>query len=143
MNNSDFTINADEVLKMFSEFDARKRKSVYRSAINRGLGIVKKQASANLKSVIDSSKFNQIDKYGNSFKKGIKTKVYKDAKGGVIHIMSNFKVKFFELGTKSRRTKTWRGKALKKSRRTGSIKATHFFRGQQKFNGDSHIAQQF
>lgn len=48
--------------------------------------------------------------------------------GGTIHIMKNFKMKFFELGTKVRYARTWNGKPLKKERKTGQIKAHYFFK---------------
>lgn len=128
MNNVQFEVDTEQVLKMFSEFDAKQRKKVYRSAVSKGLNIVKKQTLSNLKGVINPQKINTKDKWGNSFKNGIVVKVYRSAKSGVIHIMKNFKMKFFELGTDARFTKTWRGKKLKKERYTGSINAEGFFK---------------
>lgn len=127
MNNVQFEVDIDQVMKMFSEFDAKQRKKVYRSAVSKGLNIVKKQTISNLQSVINPQKINEKDKWGNSFKSGIVTKVYRSAKSGVIHIMKNFKMKFFELGTDVRYAKTWNGRKLKKTRYTGSIKAHGFF----------------
>lgn len=122
------TIDIEQVMRMFSEFDAKKRKRVYRQATSKALNIVKKQTITNLKKV--TSKIDKKDKWGNTLRKGITTKVYRDNKSGVIHILKNFKLKFFELGTKeryniakgSRRT----GK-LKKKRYTGRIQSYKFF----------------
>lgn len=128
----EFNVDIEQVMKMFSEFDKKERKQVFRSAVNKSLGIVKKQTLANLRNVIEPDKIDWKDDYGNSFKNGITTKVYKDNKSGVIHIMKNFKMRFFELGTKVRYAETWRGKKLKKERKTGQIKAHHFFSNAKK-----------
>lgn len=106
---------------MLGEFDQKERKQVFRTATKNALNIVKKQALLNLRSVIKPTKINQKDKWGNSFRNGITIKVKKNNKEGVIHIMKNFKMKFFQLGTKARYTKTWKGKPLKKKRYTGGI----------------------
>ena len=95
-------IDASQVMSMYSEFDTKKRKAVYRKATRDALNIIKKQTLQNLRGVINPSKINKKDKWGNSFRNGISIKVYKSAKGGVIHIMKNFKMKFFELGTEKR-----------------------------------------
>lgn len=123
----EFNVDIEQVMKMFSEFDKKERKQVFRSAVNKSLGIVKKQTLANLRNVIEPDKIDWKDDYGNSFKNGITTKVYKDNKSGVIHILKNFKMKFFEMGTKVRYATTWRGQQLKKERKTGQIKAYHYF----------------
>lgn len=132
MNNVQFEVDAEQVMKMFSEFDQKQRKQVFRTAMNKALGIVKKQTLANLRSVIEPDKIDYKDEWGNSFKNGITTKVYRNNKSGVIHIMKNFKMRFFELGTKVRYAETWRGKKLKKERKTGQIKAHHFFSNAKK-----------
>lgn len=126
MNNIE--IDASQVEAMFSEFDSKKRKNVYRTATRNALNIIKKETLSNLKGIIRPRMIGKKDKWGNSFRNGIVTKVYKDAKSGVIHIMKNFKMKFFEMGTKEREATTYNGKALYKNRRTGSIKASHFFK---------------
>lgn len=127
MNNSSISIDDSKVLAMFQEFNSKERKAVFRTAIRNGLNILKKQTLTNLKGIIDPSKMNKKDKWGNSFRNGVTTKVYKGNKVGVIHIMKNFKLKWFESGTDEREAKTFRGKRLKKTRRTGRIKAYHFF----------------
>ena len=126
--NNNIEIDASQVEKMFAELDERKRKNVYRTATKNALNIVKKQALQNLKGVINPKMFGRKDKWGNSFRTGIVSRVYKDGKSGIVHIMKNFKLKFFELGTKERQTTTYRGKPLYKNRDTGRIKAYHFFK---------------
>ena len=125
--NDKFEVDASKVLAMLNEFSKNERKQVFRSATRNALNIVKKQALQNLRSVIAPNEINKKDKWGNSFRNGITIKVKRNNKEGVIHIMKNFKMKFFEMGTKQRYTKTWRGKPLRKKRFTGTIKASHFF----------------
>lgn len=132
--NKDLELDATDVLSMYSEFDLKKRKQVYRTATRNALNIVKKQTLQNLKGVINPSMINKKDKWGNSFRNGITIKIYKSGKGGVIHIMKNFKMKFFELGTEKRYRKV---KGLSKVRKffrkdakggyTGQIKKYSFF----------------
>ena len=128
---SNLELDTSEVEAMFSEFDAKKRKSVYRQATRQALNIVKKQTLENLKGVINPKVIGKKDKWGNSFRTGVSIKVYKSAKAGGINIMKNFKMRFFENGTFRtgiRYAKTWRGQPLKKDRKTGEIKAYHYFK---------------
>lgn len=122
------TVNIEEVMRMFREFDRRKINRTYKQATQKALGIIRQEVVANLRKV--TKKINRKDKWGMTLRKGIVTNVYRDNKSGVIHIMKNFKLKFFELGTKDRfniakgSRKTGR---LKKKRYTGKITASHFF----------------
>ena len=119
------TVNIDDVMRMFREFDRRKINRAYKQATKKALGIIKQEVVSNLRKV--TKKINRKDKWGMTLRKGIVTN---DNKSGVIHIMKNFKLKFFELGTKDRYNvakgsrKTGR---LKKKRYTGKITASHFF----------------
>lgn len=112
-------IDASQVLQMFSEFDLKQRKAVYRRATKNALNIVKKQALQNLRGVINPKMIGKKDKWGNSFRTSITTKVYKNGKSGVIHILKNFKLKFFELGTDERYRKN--------GGYTGKINKSEFF----------------
>lgn len=54
---------------------------------------------------------------GKTFSSGIKSKVNKEATEGKVHIMGDFRLKFFEMGTKTRYKKRTKGRPS-----TGSIK---------------------
>lgn len=125
MNNEECTIDIRNVIKMFAEFDERLRKKTFKTALTKSANILKKQALSNLSSIVKD--VNKVDKWGNSFKKGITVKVSKKGMAAKVHIMKNFKLKFFELGTDERETTTFRRKKLKKVRYTGKIKAYKFF----------------
>lgn len=60
---------------------------------------------------------------GKTFSSGIKSKVNKEATEGKVHIMGDFRLKFFEMGTKTRYKKRTKGRPS-----TGSIKASYFFK---------------
>lgn len=122
------TVNIDDVMRMFREFDRRKINRVYKQATKKALGIIRQEVVSNLRKV--TKKINRKDKWGMTLRKGIVTNVYRDNKSGVIHIMKNFKLKFFELGTKDRYNVSKgsrRTGRLKKKRYTGKITASHFF----------------
>lgn len=125
MNEQECTINIEQVIKMFAEFDEKLRKKTFKTALTKSANILKKQAITNLSAIVKD--VNKVDKWGNSFKKGITVKVSKKGMAAKVHIMKNFKLKFFELGTTERQTTTFRRKKLKKERNTGSIKAYKFF----------------
>lgn len=125
--NVGITIDGRQVLKMFNEFNGKDMKKAMHTAIAKSLNIAKKQALIELANHVEQDKITFPDQWGNTLKKGIRTKVFRSKKAGIIHIKGNFKLKFFEGGTKVRYNKTWRGKELKKNRKTGHIKQTNFF----------------
>lgn len=129
MNKGKVEIDAKEVIRMLSGLDAKLRKKAYRDGIRKSLTIVRKEAISRLRSVVSKGASRRKDNYGKTLESGIRYKVYKDVSGGNVNILGNYKLKWFELGTKERfnyRKKTIR-KSLKKKRKTGSIKASYFF----------------
>jgi hypothetical protein len=125
-NNYEFDINSKSVTDMFNDFDKRMRKKTLVSVLRKSANILRKQAISNLKSVIKN--IDRKDKYNNTLRKGIKVSVQRNNEEVKVHIMGNYKLKWFELGTVPRYIKKWKGKPLKKQRFTGSIKQYNFFR---------------
>lgn len=129
MSKSQFQIDAKETIKMLVGLNDKLRKQAYRKGISKSLAIVRKEAIKNLRAVVAKGASRKKDIYNNTLEKGIKYKVYKNADGGNVNILGNYKLKWFELGTKERynkQNKTTRT-YLKKKRYTGTIKASHFF----------------
>lgn len=118
-------ITENNIQKMFSEFNAKLRKKTFRTVLRKSANILRKQAINNLKKYIKN--IDKKDKWGNTLRKGIKIKYAKDLSYVKVHIMGNFKLKFFELGTNIRYNKQKGRKLLRKRRYVGSIKATNFF----------------
>ncbi|MCR8874888.1 hypothetical protein [Phocaeicola barnesiae] len=118
-------ITENEILKMFQDFNANMRKKTFRTVLRQSSNILRKQAILNLKHYV--SNIDRKDKWGNTLRKGIVTKIAKNLKSATVHILANFKLKFFEMGTNVRYNKRIHTIKLKKRRYTGSINATHFF----------------
>lgn len=125
--------DAKQVLKKFASLNSKKQKAAYKEAYRKASNILVKETRKELKTVV--RKINTKHTYKNgkteSLSKGIKAKVYKDATGANVHILGDYRLKFFEIGTKPRYVKKRKGKPLKKRGYRGSIKASHFFRKAQ------------
>lgn len=113
-------VDSRNVLKMFAELTSKKQKKVHRIALAKALSILVKEARSTLKGVIRKSIYSKSKKTGKSLASGIKYKINKDATEGKAHILGDFRLKFFELGTKERYRKN--------GGKTGTIKASYFFR---------------
>lgn len=123
-------IDGGQVIKMFNDFNGKDMKRAMHTAIQRSLVVVKKKAVSNLGQAVEPDKISFPDKYGNTLKKGIKTKVFRNKQSGIIHIKGNYKLRFFEGGTDDRYQEynTRSPKVpLKKDRYTGKIKKYNFF----------------
>lgn len=113
-------VDSRNVLKMFAELNSKNQKKVHRIALAKALSILVKEARSTLKGVIRKSIYSKSKKTGKSLASGIKYKINKDATEGKAHILGDFRLKFFELGTKER--------YRKRGGKTGTIKASYFFR---------------
>ena len=106
MNN----VDARQVLQMFAALDSKRQKKAHRTALRKATGILVRETRKNFRKVVKNP--NARNRWnGKTFSSGIKSKVNKEATEGKVHIMGDFRLKFFEMGTK-----------------TGSIKASYFFK---------------
>lgn len=120
MNNIRFDDNGFSIF--LNEVRPNKIKSALKSGMRKSLGIIKRQAVSNLRQVTPN--YKKKDKWGLTLQGGILVKVNKDGLGGRAEIMgrggkANFKLKFFENGTKTRKTR--------KGYNRGQMKTTPFF----------------
>lgn len=144
-----FTVDVDAINRQLEEHSMTTREA--RSAIRRGLAeagrIIRKQAVQNLRGV--TGKNGQINY--RPMQRFVKFKVYKDLGGVRIDILSNstkkqaasyrkkgikdiaFTLKFFDLGTGDRYTRTGVGRG---KRYTGRIQASNFFQNAVKARQD-------
>lgn len=113
-------VDSRNVLKMFAELSNKNQKKVHRIALAKALSILVKEARSTLKGVIRKSIYSKSKKTGKSLASGIKYRINKEATEDKAHILGDFRLKFFELGTKER--------YRKRGGKTGSIKASYFFR---------------
>lgn len=120
MNNG-ATVDAKQVLLMFAELDSRQQKKAHKTALRKATGILVNEAKRNFRSVV--KKPNSKNRWnGRSFISGIKSSINKEITEGKVHIMGDFRLKFFELGTKKRFKKN------KHKSSTGSINTHYFFK---------------
>ncbi len=119
-------INDDVIIKKFSELDSKKQKKAFVNALRRGIGILVRQARANLKKEIPTAnKVTQKGRFkGLKLINGITLKVNKAKQAITAAILKDGRLKWFELGTDLRRTKQ-RTKRLTHS--TGQIRPINFF----------------
>ena len=128
-------VDTRSVLEMFAELDSRRQKQAHSSALRRGVNILVKEARKSLRTAV--RKPNSKNWWnGKTLQSGIKSSINREVTEGKVHIMGDFRLKFFEMGTKRRRTSgrnkaKVRGKTPKyrqhKPSYRGSIKASNFF----------------
>ena len=129
-------VDTRSVLKMFAELDSRRQKQAHRSAIRKGVDILIKEARGTLGMAVRDPKSKNWWN-GKTLRSGVKASINKEVTEGKVHIMGDFRLKFFEMGTKRRRTSgsnkaKVRGKIPKyrqhKPSNRGSIRPFRFFR---------------
>ena len=120
-----FDIDTKQFKIILDRLTPKEYKSAFRKSIREALNILRKKAIENLKGV--TTKIDKKDQYNNTLRKGIQLKVYPEDLEGIVHIMGNFKLKWFQNGTVDRYAKKYRGKPMKRKRFTGKIDASKFF----------------
>ena len=115
-------VDAKDVLNLFSELNSRQQKQAHRNALRRSANILVKETKKQLKSHLGKVVNHRNRWNGKTLQSGIKSKA--DNKEAKVHIMGDFRLKFFELGTKQRKLK-------KNGANRGRIKALYFFRTAQ------------
>ena len=101
MNNG-VTVDASQVLRMFSELNSRQQKNVYKNALRKAGRILQKETKTQLRSVVGKAINHKNRWNGKTLGNGVKMKVDKEATEAKVHIMGDFRLKFFELGTTTR-----------------------------------------
>ncbi len=120
MNNSDIQFDAKEVLSMFSLLTSKQQDKVYRTALKKASAILTKDTKARIKSSLGKVASVKNKRSGKSLLQGVKTKSV-SPKATKIHIMGEFRLKWFEKGTQKRATK-------KNYNRGAMTKKYYFFR---------------
>ena len=120
MNNG-VTVDASQVLRTFSELNSRQQKNVYKNALRKAGRILQKETKTQLRSVVGKAINHKNRWNGKTLGNGVKMKVDKEATEAKVHIMGDFRLKFFELGTTTRQLR-------KNGANRGRMKAAHFFK---------------
>ncbi|MDR2138264.1 MAG: hypothetical protein LBP50_01750 [Tannerella sp.] len=138
------TVNPREVLRMFASLDSKRRKKAHRMALSRGAGILVRETRKNIRIWMKSSgsPSPKSRKPVRKMESGVKSRINRDATEARVHIMGDYRLKWFETGTKDRYRsrkklymfrrspggrKYWKRNGGKDVR-TGKISPQYFFR---------------
>lgn len=113
-------VDSTEVLSLFSKLSPKKQKQAYRNTLRKGAMILQKETKSQLKrtGIKGISKKPKNAKW-KSMISGIKYRVRKNGEEAKVHIMGEFRLKFFEMGTNIRVTR--------KGKSRGRIKPYRYF----------------
>lgn len=125
-NDGEFTVDAKQVIAMFNEFNAKLKKKTFTTALRKAANILRKQTVTNLRQIVKRTR-SKNRWNGKTLESGIRIKIAKSAQAAKVHIMSDFRLKFFEMGTADRYVTKVKGRKLKKQRYTGKIEPKRFF----------------
>lgn len=131
MNDNTFEIDAKCVLNKFAELTGKQQKNVYKNSFRKASRILVSETKQQLKTVV-GSKINSKNSWnGKALSSGIKFKINPDATEAKVHIMGDFRLKFFEKGTAVR--------TLKKNKANRGAMTAHYFFRQAKANKEKEI----
>lgn len=128
MNNG-FDVEARQILINFAELTGKEQRKAYKMALKKAANILVKEAKRTLKNAVRSNINKKSAKTGKSLASGIKFSIKKDNSESKIHIMGDFRLKFFEKGTAER-------KLRKGKQNRGSMKSYYFFKQAQENKKD-------
>lgn len=131
MSDNTFEIDAKDVLNKFAELTGKQQKNVYRNTLRKASRILISESKSQLRTVV-GSKINDKNKWnGKTFGSGIKFKLDREATEAKVHIMGDFRLKFFEKGTAIR--------TLKKNKANRGAMTAHYFFKQAKSNKEKEV----
>lgn len=113
-------IERDTILRALNGLLDNDMRKVWRNALKKSANILVKETKDQLIAKMGTSATHKSLKYGKSLRQGVKASVKKDVSEAKVHIMGDFRLKFFEMGTKERYTR--RG-----NKKRGKIKPFNFF----------------
>lgn len=116
---SNVTVDDSKLQNLFRALDSDRRKQILFSALKAGGQNLMQETKSQLRSKLGSGASTPNRWNGKTMESGIRLKADKDYCEVAVNVMGDFRLKFFERGTKLRQTK-------KKANR-GSIKALYFF----------------
>lgn len=135
MNNIE--VDARQVTSMFADLTSRQQRQAYRNALRRGASILVGETKRQLRQTLGRAASSRNWWNGRTLVSGVKSNADRNGTEAKVHIMGDFRLKFFELGTRVRRTTgnntaSVRGRNPIRRQRVsanrGSINAVHFFR---------------
>ena len=102
MNNIE--VDARQVTSMFADLTSRQQRQVYRSALRKGAGILTTETKRQLRQTLGREASSRNWWNGRTLVSGVKSNADRNRTEAKVHIMGDFRLKFFEMGTRVRRT---------------------------------------
>lgn len=119
MNNLE--VDTRQVLNLFSDLTGRQQKQAKRNALRQASRILVNETKKQLRQVIGSAINHRNRWNGRTLGSGIKNNANREGTEAKVHIMGDFRLKFFEKGTAIRRLR-------RNGANRGKINASYFFR---------------
>ncbi len=114
-------IDARQVYRMFANLSLKNQTKAHREALKKGSSILVTAARRNLRKELGTTATKKASKTGKSLQSGIRYWVGKQGNFAKVHIMGDYRLKWFEKGTDSRKTKN-------KGLNRGRISGRYFFK---------------
>ena len=136
MSNSvvDFELDVDEFSEAIRLLEPNELKKVSDRATLKSSSLLIRNSRRTLKSSVGSKVYSSVGRYNKKSGKNLRLhqgikygKFKKDLGVRKVHILGEYRLKWFEKGTAERYAKTYRGKTLKKVRRLGKMTGKRFF----------------
>lgn len=130
----DFELDTTEFDKAIRLLEPKELKKVSDKATRSASAFLVRNIKRTLKSSVGSKVYSSVGRYNK--KSGKNLKLFQGIKYGSfkkdfgirkVHILGEYRLKWFEKGTKERYQKTVNGKTLKKARRLGKMTGKRFF----------------
>lgn len=123
-------VNTADVVAMFQDLYPSKQKAVYRTALRKGADVLIKNTRENLKGAVSGSIYKKRPNQKYSMAGGVRRSgTDRDATFISVHIMGNYKLKWFEKGTTNRYTLNRNGRRKYKAGvYRGKMTGKYFFK---------------
>lgn len=119
MNNLE--VDARQVINLFSDLTSRQQMQAKRNALRQASRILVNETKKQLRRVIGKAINHRNRWNGKTLGSGIKSNASREGTEAKVHIMGDFRLKFFEKGTAIRRLR-------RNGANRGRINASYFFR---------------
>lgn len=124
-------VDSKQVINLFADLTGKQQKQAHKAALRKSSSILVKETKKQLRKVIGKA-INHKNKWnGKTLGSGIKTSVDKKGESAKVHLLGDFRLKFFEMGTEKRHIK-------KNKANRGKIKPSYYFK-QAKANKEREI----
>ena len=132
MNTASFNVTDLQGLsQILDNLSSKDLKKLHKNTLLNIGKILVNQTKKNLRGVTNRSRTtNSVTSKGTkrgSLESGITNKVWKSQQGLTVTILGDYRLKWFQDGTKERITKTGKNKRYQKPKSTGAMKASKFF----------------